>query len=194
MWSVDRATAWWDRQPWLVGCNFIPSTAVNQLEMWQETTFDRNTIERELGWAAGLGFNVIRVYLHDLLWDQDQQGFKGRIDSFLDLTQQARIGVVFVIFDDVWNASPQLGPQSAPHPGRHNPDWVQSPGLQALEALPGRLGPSWAARALCPWAGLELQGRPPNPGLGRLQRTGRIPLAPFRAGGRCLSALASRCL
>jgi hypothetical protein len=49
MWSVDRAVTWWDQQSWLVGCNFIPSTAINQLEMWQEETFDRATIERELG-------------------------------------------------------------------------------------------------------------------------------------------------
>ena len=132
MWSVERATAWWDQQAWLVGCNFIPSTAVNQLEMWQEATFDRLTIERELGWAAGLGFNVVRVYLHDLLWDQDQKGFLERIDCFLDLARDHKIGVVFVLFDDVWNTNPKPGPQPEPHPGRHNPAWVQSPGLPVL--------------------------------------------------------------
>jgi hypothetical protein len=134
MWSVERATSWWDQQAWPVGCNFIPSTAVNQLEMWQEATFDRATIERELGWAAGLGFNVLRVYLHDLLWEQDRQGFLDRIDSFLDLARQHQIRVVFVLFEDVWNTHPQLGPQPEPHPGRHNPSWVQSPGLPALNA------------------------------------------------------------
>jgi hypothetical protein len=134
MWSVDRATSWWNEQPWLVGCNFIPSTAVNQLEMWQEATFDRATIERELAWAAGLGFNVVRVYLHDLLWEQDHRGFLDRIDSFLDLARREQIGVIFVLFDDVWNTNPQPGPQSPPHPGRHNPGWVQSPGLPALDA------------------------------------------------------------
>ncbi len=136
MWSVDRATQWWERQPWLVGCNFIPSTAVNQLEMWQEATFDRDTIERELCWAADLGFNVVRVYLHDLLWDQDQEGFLGRVDTFLDMAERAGISVLFVLFDDGWSTSPQLGPQLAPHPGRHNPGWVQSPGLPALDAYP----------------------------------------------------------
>jgi len=136
MWSAERATEWWNRQPWLVGCNFIPSTAVNQLEMWQAETFDGETIERELGWAADLGFNVVRVYLHDLLWEQDQQGFLDRIDAFLALAERARIGVLFVLFDDVWSTSPQLGPQPDPHPGRHNAGWVQSPSLPALEAYP----------------------------------------------------------
>ena len=134
MWSVERATLWWDEQAWPVGCNFIPSTAVNQLEMWQGATFDPATIERELRWAAGLGFNVLRVYLHDLLWDQDRQGFLDRIDSFLDLARQQQIRIVFVLFDDVWNTNPQLGPQPEPHPGRHNPSWVQSPGLPTLHA------------------------------------------------------------
>ena len=83
MWSVDRAVTWWDQQPWLVGCNFIPSTAINQLEMWQADSFDAATIERELGWAEDVGFNTVRVYLHDLLWAQDAQGFLDRIDRFL---------------------------------------------------------------------------------------------------------------
>jgi hypothetical protein len=133
-WSVERARSWWDEQPWLVGCNFTPSTAINQLEMWQAATFDPVTIDRELGWTAGLGFNVIRVYLHDLLWEQDRSGFVDRIDQFLELAHGHRIGVVFVIFDDVWNPHPVLGPQPPPHPGRHNSGWVQSPGLPALKA------------------------------------------------------------
>ncbi len=47
-WPVEKAKQWHDRQPWLVGCNYIPSTAINQLEMWQKETFDPATIDREL--------------------------------------------------------------------------------------------------------------------------------------------------
>ena len=67
-WSQEKAHTWYQEQPWLVGCNFIPSTAINQLEMWQADTFDPETITQELGWAAGLGLNAMRFYLHDLLW------------------------------------------------------------------------------------------------------------------------------
>ena len=77
-WSTEKANAWYARQPWLVGCNFIPSSAVNQLEMWQAKTFDPGTIDRELGWAAGIGFNAIRTYLHDLAWGADADRFKPR--------------------------------------------------------------------------------------------------------------------
>ena len=75
-WSIKKANDWYARQPWRVGCNFIPSTAINQLEMWQADTFDLPTITRELGWAAGLGFNTARVFLHDLLWTADANGFR----------------------------------------------------------------------------------------------------------------------
>lgn len=80
-WPVEKAFEWYQTQPWLRGCNFIPSTAINQLEMWQAETFDLETIDRELGWAAELGLNAMRVYLHDLAWHQDPVGFKDRIEQ-----------------------------------------------------------------------------------------------------------------
>ncbi len=102
--------------------------------MWQESTFDEPSIRRELGWAASLGFNVCRVYLHDLLWEQDSDGFLRRIEQFLAAAHANGIGVMFVLFDDVWCSEPKLGRQPDPHPGRHNSGWVQSPGLPALRA------------------------------------------------------------
>jgi hypothetical protein len=127
-WTADQANAWYGPQPWLVGCNFIPSTAINQLEMWQAETFDAATIDRELGWAAGLGFNSVRVFLHDLLWDADPDGFAARIDEFLGIATKHGISTLFVFFDDCWNDGAKLGPQPAPIPGRHNSGWLQSPG------------------------------------------------------------------
>jgi hypothetical protein len=127
-WSEEKANAWYRERPWLVGCNFIPSTAVNQLEMWQEATFDPEIIDRELGWASEIGFNSVRVYLHDLAWEADAAGFKKRIDRFLEIADTHGIRPMFVIFDDCWNADPQIGPQPDPIPGVHNSGWLQSPG------------------------------------------------------------------
>src|SRR5947209_6987281 len=70
-WSEAKANEWYQRQPWLVGSNFLPATAINELEMWQADTFDPQEIDKELGWAENLGMNVMRVFLHDLLWQQD---------------------------------------------------------------------------------------------------------------------------
>jgi hypothetical protein len=51
IWTKEQAHEWYKQWGWLRGCDFIPSTAVNQLEMWQADTFDPSTIDRELGWA-----------------------------------------------------------------------------------------------------------------------------------------------
>jgi len=136
-WSAEKARQWQERQPWLVGCNFIPSTAANQLEMWQTETFDPDTIDRELGWAAGVGFNAVRTYLHDLAWQTDPDGFKRRIDTFLSIAAKRGIRPMLVIFDDCWNADPKAGPQPPPVPGVHNSRWLQSPG-KAVVNDPGR--------------------------------------------------------
>ncbi len=131
-WTPEQANDWYAKQPWLVGCNFGPSTAINQLEMWQADTWDPRTIDRELGWAEGLGFTSIRVFLHNLLWQQDQAGFLQRLEEFLALADKHHIGVMFVPLDGVWDPDPQLGKQRAPKPHVHNSGWVQSPGRAIL--------------------------------------------------------------
>lgn len=136
-WLAEKAQAWYARQPWLVGANFIPSSAINQLEMWQADTFDRETIDRELGWAQDLGFTSVRVFLHHLLWEQDKEGLLKRMDRFLAIADRHKIGVMFVLFDSCWDPHPALGKQRAPHPGLHNSGWVQSPGAYDL-LLPDR--------------------------------------------------------
>jgi acetyl esterase/lipase len=132
-WTAEQADAWGRAHPWLVGCNFTPSTAINQLEMWQADTFDLATIDRELGWAHDLGFNSVRVFLHDLLWTQDRPGLLRRMEQFLDSAAKHRIGVVFVPLDSVWDPSPRAGKQRAPRPHVHNSGWVQSPGAEILK-------------------------------------------------------------
>lgn len=132
VWTTARARAWADSTGWLVGSNFAPSTAINQLEMWQPATFDPATIDRELGYAQTLGFNTMRVFLHDLLWQQDSSGFLGRMDQFLAIADRHRIRPMFVLFDAVWDPFPHLGPQRAPIPHVHNSGWVQSPGVVVL--------------------------------------------------------------
>jgi len=131
-WTAERARSWYEKQGWLVGCNFIPSTASNQLEMWQKETFDGETIRRELGLAAGLGFNSVRVYLHDLAWLHDRGGLFERIGRFLDMAGGFGIKSLFVLFDDCWDMDPMPGKQKDPVPGIHNSRWVASPGRRAL--------------------------------------------------------------
>ena len=82
-WTEERAWDWHNENGWMVGTNFNPSTSINQLEFWQEDTYDPETINRELEWSTELGMNMHRVYLHNLLWDQDSIGFLKRVDNYL---------------------------------------------------------------------------------------------------------------
>jgi hypothetical protein len=131
-WTEQKANDWYAQQPWLVGSNYIPKSAINELEMWQEASFDPVEIDKELGWAEGIGMNTMRVFLHDLLWQQDAPGFRKRIDQFLGIASRHHIRPLFVLFDSCWDPAPQLGAQHAPIPGVHNSGWVQSPGAKAL--------------------------------------------------------------
>lgn len=126
-WSVEKANDWYSKHEWMVGANFLPSTAINQLEFWQADTFDPSTIDKELGWARDIGFNTMRVSLHSLAWKQDPGGFKDRLDTYLTIAHQHGIKTIFVFFDDCFNV-PKPGRQPEPIPGKTNSGWLQDPG------------------------------------------------------------------
>ena len=128
VWSKEQANEWYKQWGWLRGSDFIPSTAINQLEMWQAETFDTATINRELGWAESIGMNSMRVYLHHLAWELDPAGFKQRVDQYLAIADKHHISTLFVIFDDCWNPTYKPGKQPDPKPGIHNSGWVRDPG------------------------------------------------------------------
>lgn len=132
-WTPAEADAWYAKQEWLVGANYTTSNAINQLEMFQAETFDPAAIDRELGWAKQqFGMNTMRVYLHDLLWQQDPQGLLKRVDTFLSIAEKHGIKPMLVLFDSCWDPDPVLGAQRRPIPGVHNSGWVQSPSRHML--------------------------------------------------------------
>jgi hypothetical protein len=132
-WSAKKANQWYASQPWLVGSNFIPSSAINELEMWQADSFDPVTIDRELGWAEGLGMNTMRVFLHNLAWQQDPKGFLDRVEKFLEIADKHHIRIMFVLLDSVWDPYPKVGKQREPKPHVHNSGWLQAPGVEILK-------------------------------------------------------------
>lgn len=131
-WPVFKAQEWMDKNGWLVGCNYIPSNAINQLEMWQENSFSPELIDKELAMAASLGFNTVRVFLHTLLWQENAEGFLNRIDLFLSIAHKHGIKTMLVLFDSVWDPFPKLGKQPQPKLNVHNSGWVQCPGYDIL--------------------------------------------------------------
>ena len=128
VWSKEKASEWYSKKGWLRGCNFIPSTAINQLEMWQKETFDPVTIDRELGYAESIGLNAMRVFLHHVAWEIDPDGFKKRVDEYLAIADKHHIQTMFVFFDDCWDENYAAGKQRDPKPGIHNSGWIRDPG------------------------------------------------------------------
>ena len=103
-WTSEKANKWYERTGWRSGCDYIPANAINQIEMWSNSTFDAETIDRELGWAEDLGFTTARVYLSSVVWQHEPETFKARMDEFLTISDRHGIKPVFVFFDDCWNA------------------------------------------------------------------------------------------
>ena len=130
-WPAERARAWADELPTLVGCNYTPAYAQNQIAFWGSETWDPDAIEAELRAAAGIGMNALRVYLHDEAWRADPDGFLARVDAFLGIAARHDHAVLLVLFDDCWH-EPVPGPQAPPVPGVHNSRWARSPGRARL--------------------------------------------------------------
>ena len=131
-WPESKAKDWFEKNGWAVGCNYVPSNAINQLEMWQEATWSPELINRELGWAAGIGFNTVRVFLHQLVWETEKEKYLQRIDEFLAIASSHGIRTMLVLFDAVWDPFPKTGKQPEPKPFVHNSGWVQCPGYDIL--------------------------------------------------------------
>ncbi len=132
-WSKEKIWEWYKKKPWLVGCNYIPSYAVNTTEWWQEETWDPETIDRELGWLASLGFNTIRSFVQYIVWKQDPEGFKKRFDTFLRIAAKHKISVMPVLFDDCafGGENPYLGKQKDPT-SMWGTSWTPSPGKKLV--------------------------------------------------------------
>ncbi|MEM1359130.1 MAG: 1,4-beta-xylanase [Bacteroidota bacterium] len=131
-WSAEKANNYYQKREWPVGANYNPRDAINQLEMWQAETFNPTMIDEELGWAASIGMNSMRVYLHNLVWEQDSSALLERMERYLDIAAGHGISTTFVLFDAVWDPVADLGPQPTPRPHVHNSGWVQSPKSQQL--------------------------------------------------------------
>jgi len=134
LWSKEKAWRWYWKVSPLRGCNYLPRTAVNMTEMWQADTFDPKTINEELGWAEKAGYNSVRIFLPYLVWKDDPQGIKKRLNKFLTIADKHGIGSMVILFCDCAFAGrePYLGKQDEPVPGVHNSGWVPSPGLKRV--------------------------------------------------------------
>ncbi|GMN89594.1 cellulase family glycosylhydrolase [Francisella sciaenopsi] len=133
-WSEKKANDWFNQFPWLIGFNYLPRTAVNWTEMWQKETFDLQTIEQELCWAAKYGYNTLRTNLPFIVWQDDRNGLIERINQFLNIASKNKILVMLCPFDDCGfsGEEPYFGKQKDPIPGLHNSQAAASPGRKTV--------------------------------------------------------------
>ncbi len=129
-WTKEQINGWYQQQGWMCGFNYLPRTAVNWTDIWQEETFDAATIDEELGWAHAAGYNTLRINLPFIVWQHDRDGLIKRIETFLGIAQKHALRVMLTLMDDCGFSGdePYLGPQKAPIPGKHNSQAAASPG------------------------------------------------------------------
>ncbi len=118
-WSKEKAWEWYNVQPWLRGCNFMPSNCANRIDQWQAYHFDEHlaAADRELAAAADLGFNVIRVIVEYEVWRQEHDGFLQRFESYLQTAWRHGIRTLVVFTSDCtrpkrMHTPTVMGPQS----------------------------------------------------------------------------------
>lgn len=131
-WTEQQANQWYASQPFYAGANFIPSNAINQIEMWSTDTFSPDVIDRELGWAQSLGFNAMRVFLSDVVWRHEGEKLFANMEKYLEIADRRGIKTLFVFFDSCWNPESEYGKQPEPKLCNHNSGWVKSPSFKVL--------------------------------------------------------------
>ncbi|MBO4447252.1 MAG: hypothetical protein J5764_03905 [Bacteroidales bacterium] len=121
-WSERQARDWWALQEWPVGCCMVPGTCVNQYDIWQAETFDIASISTEFALCRSLGFNLVRIYLHEDLWFRNAAGFKERIGEVLDIAERNGIRLTFTFCTNGGSSRPVMDGKQVRGAG-----WAQSP-------------------------------------------------------------------
>lgn len=130
-WTTQKTNNWYKDKGWIVGFNYVTSSAINSTEMWDADTFDSVTIQKEFEMASKIGFNSCRVFLQYLVWEKEQKEFIKNFDTFLAIAANNNITVMPTLFDDCAfsHKEPFLGKQDEPVLGIHNSGWTPSPGF-----------------------------------------------------------------
>jgi hypothetical protein len=111
----------------LVGANYTPAYAVNQVQLWHD--FRGDVIDKELAAAKRYyGINTLRVYLHNINFDKEKDVFLANIEKFLKICAKYDIKPGFCFFDDCHrHADIYLDKPTKPIKGYHNGRWAASP-------------------------------------------------------------------
>lgn len=101
-WSEEKIWNWYNKRPWIRGCNFMSSDCANRIDQWQEYGFEQRfeTAKKELKLAAETGFNSIRIIPEFFVWEQEHDCFMKRFDRYIDEAYKNGISSMIVLGND----------------------------------------------------------------------------------------------
>lgn len=143
-WTKEKAWDWYNDQPWIRGCNYMPASAANRVDQWQalgsEARFEE--MDRELALAESIGFNAVRLILAEEgfgVWVHDHDGFLARFERALGVCAKHKIRAIIVLGNDC-SRPKQLW--KLPEPGPQPCDWGYHGGRKLSQhgSFPGALG------------------------------------------------------
>ena len=142
-WTKEQAWEWYNAQPWIRGCNYMPASAANRYDMWQVWDCERRfeEMERELALAESIGFNAVRIIIAEdngfAVWCEDHDGYMRNLERFLALCGKHKIRAIMCLGNDcsrpkpLWSV-PKPGPQPYDigyHGGRKQSQHGSFPGM-----------------------------------------------------------------
>ena len=120
-WTKEKAWEWYDAQPWIRGCNYMPASCANRVDQWQALGCEERfaEMERELEVAESIGFNTLRLLVELQgfgVWLEEHDGFLERFERCLSILARHGMRAIVVLGNDcmrpkeVWQL-PKPGPQ-----------------------------------------------------------------------------------
>ena len=104
-WTKERAWEWYNAQPWIRGCNYMPASAANRVDQWQALGAEERfaEVERELALAEKVGFNTLRLIVEHQgfgVWLADPDGFRARFERYLQILAKHKLRAIVVLGND----------------------------------------------------------------------------------------------
>ncbi len=101
-WSVQKAQAWYEAQPWIRGYNTYPSNCVNRIAMWQKYNHEAviKQARYEFQLARDTGFNAVRMFIQFEVWLYEHDSFMANLEEYIAAAAEFGQKIMFVIGND----------------------------------------------------------------------------------------------
>ncbi len=112
-----------NKYEWIKGANYIPSYARNSVEIWRD--YDKDIVEKELGYAKRLGLNSVRVFLSHVVYKNDPSKFLENLLHLVRFSNTLGIYTMPVVWDSCFR-------EDEPTIDLDDNRWYPNPGVMYL--------------------------------------------------------------